>query len=108
MFADNGKSFGDPDARDLSILAPLTQCCHARPSTVRRMRQLARVGLAHALETQLRDDPWWPLATRAHLAALDARLKMALHAVDTCSPFITGSMDARGAAESRAPGRERR
>ncbi|XP_054168491.1 glycosaminoglycan xylosylkinase-like isoform X4 [Oppia nitens] len=84
LLIDNGKSFGNPDFHELSILYPLLQCCHVRRSTVARLRLVAALPLSHAVQYLLSDDALWPLLTREHLSALDVRARRVLAAVEFC------------------------
>lgn len=84
LLIDNGKSFGNPFKDELSILAPLYQCCLVRRSTYRRLLTVEKNGLSNLIETFTRKDPLYPLLTGEHLFALDRRLKQILALIDIC------------------------
>ncbi|CAG2108582.1 unnamed protein product, partial [Medioppia subpectinata] len=84
LLIDNGKSFGDPDARELSILAPLYQCCVMRNASFARLRQLHALPVSSALHALLASEPSWPLLTPRHLAAIDTRVHILLALLEVC------------------------
>ncbi len=97
--------FGNPDHDEMSILAPLTQCCRSvslslicclfycfpnifrfRSSTWQRLAELSveRVSLSELLDRSMRRDPLWPILTPLHLKAIDRRLAIIVNAVQKC------------------------
>src|SRR5256885_1030719 len=72
---DNGKSFANPLLDELSVLAPLTQCCVVRSTTRSRLTGLRNGVLSAVLDQLLGTDPLSPLLSSAHLDALDRRLE---------------------------------
>ena len=91
---DNGKSFGNPHHDELSILAPITQCCMLRRSTYIRISSFApdlenNLSLSHILDEKLKTDPIYPVLTKDHLDALDRRL-------ETIFTKLKGCFDKKG------------
>uniref|UniRef100_A0AAY4ACM9 FAM20 C-terminal domain-containing protein n=1 Tax=Denticeps clupeoides TaxID=299321 RepID=A0AAY4ACM9_9TELE len=83
---DNARGFGRHSHDEMSILAPLTQCCMIKQSTLLRLRLLARpqYRLSDVMRESLTLDPLWPVLTEPHLLALDRRLGRVLRAVQRC------------------------
>jgi len=82
---DNGKSFGNPDHDEMSILAPVTQCCRLRQSTYHRLNSfISSASLSSQLERRLKHDPIYPILTLPHLQAIDRRLTIVLRVLDAC------------------------
>lgn len=88
IMLDNGKGFGKTTHDEISILAPLYQCCRVRRSTYDKLELLDAsplgVHLSHLLRRALRGDPLdarEPLLTPGHLRALDRRVSIVLRAV---------------------------
>ncbi|KAB1263680.1 Extracellular serine/threonine protein kinase FAM20C, partial [Camelus dromedarius] len=81
---DNGRGFGKHSHDELSILAPLQQCC--RKSTYLRLQLLAReeYKLSLLMAESLRGDRVAPVLYPPHLEALDRRLRVVLQAVRDC------------------------
>ncbi|XP_014663876.1 PREDICTED: glycosaminoglycan xylosylkinase-like [Priapulus caudatus] len=84
VLLDNGKSFGDPDKDEVTILAPLYQCCIMRRSTWQQLSWLTGGMLGSLLRMLLGYDAITPVLTDAHYRAVDRRLKAILTIVDTC------------------------
>ncbi|XP_040918228.1 extracellular serine/threonine protein kinase FAM20C-like [Toxotes jaculatrix] len=89
LHLDNGRAFGRHSRDELSILAPLQQCCRIRLSTLLRLRLLSLPGfrLSDAMRESLAQDPLAgvaPLLSEPHLSALDRRLATILRVVQTC------------------------
>ncbi|KAL3870931.1 hypothetical protein ACJMK2_038959 [Sinanodonta woodiana] len=87
IMLDNGKSFGNPRVDEISILAPLYQCCSIRRKTWLRLLVLQDGILSEVLEVTLTQDPLNnidPILTTLHLQALDRRLKIILDHVQQC------------------------
>ncbi|XP_063240602.1 extracellular serine/threonine protein CG31145 [Bacillus rossius redtenbacheri] len=86
LHLDHGRGFGRPFHDELSILAPVLQCCLLRQSTLttllrfhngpRRLSALMRESMAR--------DPVSPVLWEPHLAALDRRVKIILQGVRDC------------------------
>ncbi|EPY89587.1 extracellular serine/threonine protein kinase precursor [Camelus ferus] len=101
---DNGRGFGKHSHDELSILAPLQQCCRCelsggrlppalsawthriRKSTYLRLQLLAReeYKLSLLMAESLRGDRVAPVLYPPHLEALDRRLRVVLQAVRDC------------------------
>ncbi|KAF7220815.1 extracellular serine/threonine protein kinase FAM20C [Nothobranchius furzeri] len=89
LHLDNGRAFGRHSQDEPSILAPLTQCCRIRRSTLLRLRLLSlpEFRLSDVVRESLDLDPLGavaPLLSEPHLSALDRRLAAVLRAVQTC------------------------
>ncbi|KAM9844007.1 extracellular serine/threonine protein kinase FAM20C-like [Aulostomus maculatus] len=89
LHLDNGRAFGRHSRDELSILAPLQQCCRIRRSTLLRLRLLSHLGfrLSDVMRESLAQDPLAavaPLLSEPHLSALDRRLATILQVVQTC------------------------
>lgn len=83
---DNGRGFGKHAHDELSILAPLQQCCRIRRSTHLRLQLLAKeeYKLSLLMAESLREDRVAPVLYRPHLEALDRRLRIVLRVVRDC------------------------
>ncbi|XP_066917993.1 glycosaminoglycan xylosylkinase-like [Clytia hemisphaerica] len=86
---DNGKSFGNPNHDELSILAPLMQCCTLRHQTYLVISsyitdEQTEISLSQTLEKKLASDPIYPVLTKDHLLAIDRRLETILTQMKKC------------------------
>ncbi|NWH38718.1 FA20C kinase, partial [Chloropsis hardwickii] len=86
LHLDNGRGFGTHSRDELSILAPLQQCCSIKKSTYLRLQLLATqpYRLSDVLREALAADPLAPVLAEPHLRALDRRLGKVLVAVGHC------------------------
>ncbi|XP_027306585.2 extracellular serine/threonine protein kinase FAM20C-like [Anas platyrhynchos] len=86
LHLDNGRGFGKHSHDEMSILAPLQQCCSIKKSTYLRLQLLATRPylLSELLREALAADPLAPILTEPHLRALDRRLGKVLEAVGRC------------------------
>ncbi|XP_047925810.2 extracellular serine/threonine protein kinase FAM20C-like [Anser cygnoides] len=86
LHLDNGRGFGTHSHDEMSILAPLQQCCSIKKSTYLRLQLLATepYRLSELLREALADDPLAPILAEPHLRALDRRLGKVLAAVGRC------------------------
>ncbi|XP_012944924.2 glycosaminoglycan xylosylkinase [Aplysia californica] len=84
IILDNGKSFGNPDLDERTILAPLYQCCQIRASTWQRLLALQDDVLSQVLAGVLANDPIAPVLSQRHLDALDRRLVYILDVIQGC------------------------
>nr|XP_057905679.1 extracellular serine/threonine protein kinase FAM20C-like [Doryrhamphus excisus] len=89
LHLDNGRAFGRHSQDEISILAPLQQCCRIRRSTLLRLRLLSLPDfrLSDVMRESLGQDPLAavaPLLAEPHLNALDRRLGTVLQVVKTC------------------------
>jgi len=91
---DNGRAFGQPYFDDIDILAPLTQCCHVRVSTVKTLldHYFGSVSLAQKLKASLRRDPTYPILARKYLIAVDRRVEIVLREVAKCIRHANGDL----------------
>ncbi|XP_063282450.1 extracellular serine/threonine protein kinase FAM20C-like [Pelobates fuscus] len=86
LHLDNGRGFGRHSYDDLSILAPLKQCCRIKRSTLHRLQLLYTepYRLSDVMRESLSSDPLTPILTEPHLTALDRRLDLTLDFVKQC------------------------
>ncbi|KAM9324518.1 extracellular serine/threonine protein kinase FAM20C-like [Gastrophryne carolinensis] len=86
LHLDNGRGFGRHSYDDLSILAPLQQCCRIKKSTFQRLELLATSPylLSDVMRESLSQDPLCPILSEPHLIALDRRLGLILKAINLC------------------------
>ncbi|XP_076321215.1 glycosaminoglycan xylosylkinase-like isoform X1 [Tachypleus tridentatus] len=83
LLLDNGKSFGNPYWDELTILAPLYQCCRLRKTTYDRLL-LFMGSLTESMRTLLMADPLVPVLADSHLEAFDPRLNTIISVIDIC------------------------
>ena len=78
--------FGKSDHDELSILAPLYQCCTIRKSTLSRLLQFysGPTSLGAAMKASLLADIASPILLDRHLDALDRRVAIILQHVSKC------------------------
>ncbi|GCC25223.1 pseudokinase FAM20A [Chiloscyllium punctatum] len=83
---DNARGFGKHSHDELSILAPLIQCCRIKKSTLLRLKLLSQPDyrLSDVMRESLLHDALSPVLTEPHLLALDRRLQAVLKAVQKC------------------------
>jgi len=82
---DHGRAFGKSGHDEISILAPLYQCCLIRSSTLEMLLSHQNgPGLSSALNSSLVTDPISPVLEDKHLHALDRRLGQVLGVVRDC------------------------
>ncbi|KAK6478272.1 pseudokinase FAM20A-like isoform X1 [Huso huso] len=83
---DNARGFGRHSRDEISILAPLTQCCIVKQSTLLRLKLLsqAEFRLSDLMRESLLRDNLPLVLTEPHLLALDRRLQRILKAVQKC------------------------
>ncbi|KAM4715134.1 pseudokinase FAM20A [Anableps anableps] len=86
LHLDNARGFGKHSHDEMSILAPLSQCCMIKRSTLLRLQLLARphFRLSDVMRESLERDPLRPVLTEPHLLALDRRLQKVLRVVQRC------------------------
>ncbi|KAG8556636.1 hypothetical protein GDO81_018147 [Engystomops pustulosus] len=86
LHLDNGRGFGRHSQDDLSILAPLQQCCRIKKSTLQRLELLDTepYRLSDVMRESLSMDPLTPILSEPHLLALDRRLGIILNVVKEC------------------------
>ncbi|XP_070981603.1 pseudokinase FAM20A-like [Oncorhynchus clarkii lewisi] len=83
---DNAKGFGKHSHDEMSILAPLSQCCIIKRSTLLRLQLLSQdhYRLSDVMRESLRGDALQPVLAEPHLQALDRRLQRVLKTVHRC------------------------
>ena len=84
LHLDNGRSFGKQFHDEMSILAPLRQCCLIRYSTFSRLKYLYNRKFSKLLDESLKNDPLYPILTENHLKAVDRRLLIILNELHKC------------------------
>uniref|UniRef100_UPI00398E5C7C extracellular serine/threonine protein kinase FAM20C-like n=1 Tax=Pristiophorus japonicus TaxID=55135 RepID=UPI00398E5C7C len=86
LHLDNGRAFGKHSHDELSILAPLQQCCRIRGGTFLRLQLLASdtYKLGDVMRESLLSDPLSPILTEPHLSALNRRLLTVLETTKSC------------------------
>lgn len=85
---DHGRGFGRPFHDEISILAPLTQCCQINANTLQTLLNFHNgVGdetLSQRMERAMQNDPISPILWQPHLNALDRRIEIILHGLRKC------------------------
>lgn len=83
---DNGRGFGKHSHDEVSILAPLSQCCRVKKSTHMRLQLLAKeeYKLSALMEESLQRDSLAPILIQPHLEAMDRRLRLMLQVLGDC------------------------
>ncbi|KAG7459425.1 hypothetical protein MATL_G00210610 [Megalops atlanticus] len=83
---DNGRGFGKYSHDEVSILAPLSQCCRVKRSTHQRLQLLAKeeYKLSGLMAESLERDRLAPVLFGPHLQALDRRLRLVLQVLAAC------------------------
>ncbi|XP_025067130.1 extracellular serine/threonine protein kinase FAM20C-like isoform X3 [Alligator sinensis] len=91
LHLDNGRGFGRHSHDEMSILAPLQQCCSIKKSTYLRLQLLATEAyrLSDVMRESLASDRLSPILSEPHLEALDRRLQKVLDMVREC--MVKGS-----------------
>ncbi|MEE6506935.1 hypothetical protein FKM82_007904, partial [Ascaphus truei] len=86
LHVDNARGFGRHSYDELSILAPLYQCCLIKTDTWLRLKLLAlpQYTLSDVMRESLSRDHLGTVLTEPHLLALDRRLHKVLQVVDQC------------------------
>uniref|UniRef100_A0A915IVD4 FAM20 C-terminal domain-containing protein n=1 Tax=Romanomermis culicivorax TaxID=13658 RepID=A0A915IVD4_ROMCU len=86
LHLDNGRGFGKTTYDDMDILAPLSQCCVVRPSTLKTLLNFyaGPRTLGQSLAESLTKDPVDPVLSDGHLRAVDRRLEIILRVVHRC------------------------
>jgi len=83
---DHGRAFGRAGHDEITILAPLYQCCMIRASTVSTLLSYhsGPRRLSAALRRSLAEDPVSPVLLEPHLAAVDRRVARVLTTLTEC------------------------
>uniref|UniRef100_A0A8C5P1W2 FAM20A, golgi associated secretory pathway pseudokinase n=1 Tax=Jaculus jaculus TaxID=51337 RepID=A0A8C5P1W2_JACJA len=83
---DNARGFGRHSHDEISILAPLSQCCMIKKKTLSHLQLLAQddYRLSDVMRESLLGDQLAPILIEPHLLALDRRLQIILRTVRNC------------------------
>jgi hypothetical protein len=86
LHLDHGRGFGKPFHDELSILAPILQCCMLRQSTLQTLVTFHNgpTKLGEAMRQSLAKDPVGPVLWEPHLEALDRRVEIILRGIRDC------------------------
>lgn len=85
LHLDHGRAFGKASHDELSILAPLLQCCLVRHTTLATLLSYHNGrSLSSVLRESMKADPVSPILWEPHLAAIDRRVAIVLDAVRRC------------------------
>uniref|UniRef100_A0A8C6Z193 FAM20A golgi associated secretory pathway pseudokinase n=1 Tax=Nothoprocta perdicaria TaxID=30464 RepID=A0A8C6Z193_NOTPE len=106
LHLDNARGFGRHSHDETSILAPLSQCCTIKRTTLSRLQLLAQpeYRLSDVMRESLLQDPLAPVLTEPHLLALDRRLQLVLKAVGKCiDTYGEGRVVANDTTQPEAP-----
>ncbi|XP_050420002.1 extracellular serine/threonine protein CG31145 [Adelges cooleyi] len=91
---DHGRAFGKPFHDEMSILAPIAQCCHIRKSTLEMLLRFHNgKKLSEYLEESMNTDPLAPILWQPHLEAVDRRVGLVLAVVRACINHLTTKVD---------------
>ena len=87
--------FGKADHDEMSILAPVYQCCLFRYSTLEKLLNFHKgpVSLGSAMQQSLYQDAVSPVLLKGHLTALDRRVKIILKTVRECIVAADGRIE---------------
>ncbi|KAL2297817.1 hypothetical protein Nmel_016382 [Mimus melanotis] len=110
LHLDNARGFGRHSHDEISILAPLSQCCMIKRSTLLRLQLLAEPEylLSDVMRESLLQDPLAPVLTEPHLLALDRRLQLILGAVGKCiDTFGEATVVANDTRQPQSPAEHR-
>lgn len=94
---DHGRGFGKAYEDELSILAPIIQCCLIKKSTLITLIKFYKgpIKLSDAMRSSLQNDPLKEVLWEPHLLALDRRLKIILKNIHDCIIYkLTTSSEA--------------
>lgn len=83
---DNARGFGKHSEDDIAILAPLSQCCMIKNSTLLKLQLLSLPDykLSDVMRESLLQDLLAPVLTEPHLQALNRRILQVLNVVQDC------------------------
>ncbi|XP_033150129.1 extracellular serine/threonine protein CG31145 [Drosophila busckii] len=86
LHLDHGRGFGRPFHDELSILAPVLQCCLIRKTTLSKLLDFHNgpKALSQQLRESLSHDPISPVLWSPHLEALDRRIGIILQSIRDC------------------------
>uniref|UniRef100_A0A663M607 FAM20A golgi associated secretory pathway pseudokinase n=1 Tax=Athene cunicularia TaxID=194338 RepID=A0A663M607_ATHCN len=110
LHLDNARGFGRHSHDETSILAPLSQCCTIKRTTLLRLQLLAEpeYRLSDVMRESLLQDRLAPVLTEPHLLALDRRLQLILEAVRKCiDTYGEAKVVANDTTQPEAPASDR-
>ncbi len=84
---DHGRGFGKAHHDELTILAPMYQCCMIREATLSRLlafHNSPTASLGQTLRANLEADPVTPVLLDDHIEAVDRRVAIILQVVRDC------------------------
>ncbi|XP_052121969.1 extracellular serine/threonine protein CG31145, partial [Frankliniella occidentalis] len=83
---DHGRGFGQPFHDEMSILAPIIQCCMIRHETLSTLIRFHNgpKPLSELMRESMAKDPVTPVLWEPHHVALDRRVKIILESVRDC------------------------
>ncbi|KAG5669134.1 hypothetical protein PVAND_017030 [Polypedilum vanderplanki] len=83
---DHGRGFGRAYHDEISILAPMLQCCMIRASTLETLLKFHNgpKKLSDAMRESMKVDPIAPILIEPHLEALDRRVVIILQGIRDC------------------------
>jgi len=86
LHLDHGRGFGKPQHDELSILAPIYQCCMMRLSTLETLLRFhnSKPSLGQSLKKSLDSDPVKPVLVEDHYDAVDRRVGLVLKIMREC------------------------
>ncbi|XP_076275777.1 extracellular serine/threonine protein CG31145 isoform X2 [Rhynchophorus ferrugineus] len=86
LHLDHGRGFGKPFHDEISILAPVLQCCMIRQATLETLLRFHNgpTKLSAALKDSMNSDPITPILWEPHLVALDRRVEIILKGIRDC------------------------
>ncbi|KAH8414591.1 hypothetical protein KR215_009782, partial [Drosophila sulfurigaster] len=86
LHLDHGRGFGRPFHDELSILAPVLQCCLIRKTTLTKLLEFHNgpKPLSQVMGESLSNDPVSPVLWQPHLEALDRRVGIILQSIRDC------------------------
>ncbi|XP_022179191.1 extracellular serine/threonine protein CG31145 [Myzus persicae] len=89
---DHGRAFGKAFHDEMSILAPIIQCCHIRKSTLETLLRFHNVKkLSEHMRESMDEDKLAPVLWEPHLTAVDRRVGIILQKVRQCLSVSTMS-----------------
>ncbi|CAO1431301.1 unnamed protein product [Diamesa tonsa] len=92
---DHGRGFGKPFHDEISILAPVLQCCVIRSSTLETLLKFhnGKKQLSDAMRDSMTIDPINPILWEPHLQALDRRIIIILQGIRDCLKKVSNEKE---------------
>ncbi|XP_055906171.1 extracellular serine/threonine protein CG31145 [Eupeodes corollae] len=86
LHLDHGRGFGKPFHDELTILAPVLQCCLIRTTTLQKLLEFHNgpKHLSDIMRESMSVDPINPILWEPHLVALDRRVAIILQGIRDC------------------------